>query len=914
MDKRHIAVLAAWLMLVVFVGRFALLAFKVLVYNDADVLPKWTEASRALEILDTYTPNAASSNLTLIIVKVNSTDELNGVLSQVNGILSSINVSYIDLETIYNEALAKYNSTIADEANKLYLNYSRYVIGAYVNETSMCSSLLKASLGYYSTLSNYTNAVEQFYNWTGRYLEALYSYISLNPYVKLSSAIYYAYREVNGDDPYSLAFVNTLNETLGQYVASYVNVTMYNYAVSKAMRSAISSINETYTPILEKYLNESPLAPAVIALGPNPPLSLVSKIVASYYINDTPPFIEPYLPQLACGSNSTLSEVLSNLNRTILKIITSKYPPPTIAGLAKDFEGRLYNNGYALILANASSMGRLQEALSNVSYAYPFSVSLVLNDLEKIVESDVPIIDEVSGVLVMSMLLFVLGTLAAPIVILGLLVSVYGLSLSAVYFMGKLGLTVYYLTVYMISPIVFGIGVDYSLLMIGRYIEERGRGLGKDEAIAVVKQRVIPTIATSGSVVASGLGSFVISNYQYIQVIGLSYIFTVIFILAALSIVMPSIMAIMGDGILWPSGLGKSTRELRTGVLVKLAKWSMRRPWLVILASIAATAISIMYIVKVPQSSNPMDLMPPIKPIVAYNLISANFHNSIYSTQYIIIKPYNAGAFNEFLKLANATGVVEGSQVLYNSTGLTIVKLTTRYNPLSDKLIMLYVNLSKIAVDVSRDYGVSILIGGDASDKYFFIRVFEDQFWGLIAYLIVALNILILSIMLRSVVVPLRLVATVMMSMSWALAIGELVFYGIMHIPTYWLLPIILYALLMSVGTDYDIFIVSRVREEVLKGLSDEEAILRAIESTGPIVTGAAMVLAAAFASLGVSNLYILREIGFTVALSVVLDAFIMRPAVVPAIMMLAGRYNWWPSGLSQGRLKTATSLPKPGM
>ncbi|KUO86645.1 MAG: hypothetical protein AT709_00055 [Caldivirga sp. MG_3] len=254
------------------------------------------------------------------------------------------------------------------------------------------------------------------------------------------------------------------------------------------------------------------------------------------------------------------------------------------------------------------------------------------------------------------------------------------------------------------------------------------------------------------------------------------------------------------------------------------------------------------------------------------------------------------GAFN-FTKSIN---------VAYNSSSMIILKVTTSYTALSDRLIPVYLDLAKVARQVAELYGVKVFVGGDAANKYYFVSVFERQFYGEIALLIIALNIIILSIALRSIVIPLRLLATVMMSMAWALAISQVVFYRVLGIETYWLMPIILYALLTSVGTDYDIFIVSRIREEVIKGRDDPDAILVAVENTGPIVTGAAMVLAMAFMSLMASQLYILREIGFTVGLSVLIDAFIIRPAVMPVIMVLAGKYNWWPSRLPT-RIKETT-------
>ncbi|WP_243678963.1 MMPL family transporter [Vulcanisaeta distributa] len=223
--------------------------------------------------------------------------------------------------------------------------------------------------------------------------------------------------------------------------------------------------------------------------------------------------------------------------------------------------------------------------------------------------------------------------------------------------------------------------------------------------------------------------------------------------------------------------------------------------------------------------------------------------------------------------------------------------VTVNQQSLSDKLIPIYLSLRKIADEVSREYDAEVLVGGGSpSYKYYFVLGFEHEYYGFIMYLMIAINIVILTIYMRSVMIPLRLVATVLMSITWSLALTIFVFQGLMGgIKTYWLLPVILISLLLSVGTDYDLFIISRFREEVINGFSDKEAIVRAVEFTGPVVTGAALVLAMAFASLALSSIYILKQVALAVASSVIIDSFIVRPLLVPAIIVLLGKWNWWP-------------------
>ena len=161
---------------------------------------------------------------------------------------------------------------------------------------------------------------------------------------------------------------------------------------------------------------------------------------------------------------------------------------------------------------------------------------------------------------------------------------------------------------------------------------------------------------------------------------------------------------------------------------------------------------------------------------------------------------------------------------------------------------------------------------------------------------------------------PLRLVFTLLMSISWTLAAFILVFQDWMQASVSWILPIILFCVLMGLGVDYDIFLVSRIREEVLKGKSDEEAIVTAVESTGTIITLCGAVMASAFGSMLLSSMLEMKEFGFVLCLAIILDATLMRLVIVPSIMVLMKKYNWWMPFVKdkQAQLATIPEIQKP--
>jgi RND superfamily putative drug exporter len=155
---------------------------------------------------------------------------------------------------------------------------------------------------------------------------------------------------------------------------------------------------------------------------------------------------------------------------------------------------------------------------------------------------------------------------------------------------------------------------------------------------------------------------------------------------------------------------------------------------------------------------------------------------------------------------------------------------------------------------------------------------------------------MILFLLLRSVFIPIRLILTILMSILWAVGFLILLFQFYIGMGIYWIIPILLFSLLMGLGMDYDIFLVSRIKEEVGRGRSDEDAIVRSVEKTGLVITACGLILAAALGTLMLSSSYILIESGFTLSLAILLDTFLVRIFLVPSIMMVLKKWNWWPS------------------
>ena len=919
-----IVIFVIWLIVMIYLAQYSLNVFNVLTYDETQLMPSNIEPVVVNNLVNRY---IGSSNETTLVVVIklsgNETISIRDRLNYVNNVVKEVdapNIAITDILTAYNSVYTIYNETISNVTTEIINNESGTVWSLYWSLNNECSSIIQLNREYYSMIYNISNEVSGELNATINYAQLLYYeienyYLRNCPNASLSALFSLTTRNYELRYGQYNSFINELaNETLTQLISEVgsdpspislasINITgilLTNYEGLIQQEYPGMSIGNisgyVYDLLINSGANETNLRTAIL-LGPNVNINLLKFLLMQEYLNDTPQVLAPYIYQLACNNNTHIvNTILNDLRRSITNALIQKYPPPNILDLPDNLTQEFLNGTYTV--AFISLPGNYEDEVYNLlvrkDWAYPVNTGVILYELEKMVTSDVNIIDKTTAVLVFVTMIAMLGTLVGPVISLTILGLTYISSLGLLY-NWAIHFKLYYLTVYMIAPIIFGIGVDYSMLMLSRYLEERIKGHDKGEALSIVLSRVRPTILTSASVVGLGLGSFAISKYGYIQDIGIGFIIAVSLTILATAVVLPEIMRILGDHVLWPMGLRAKSVELRTAFLSRMARFAVNRPKTIVAIFLAITALALAYLLlNISITTDPVQVMPNTPAKVGLTLLINYFRNYDYSTAYLVVYG-NKTVATTLLNAVKGQDYVINAALAYNGSGLYIIRAIVNQQSLSDKLIPIYISLRGIANEIAREYGVKVLIGGSPSYKYYFVLGFEREYYGFILYLMIAINIVILSIYMRSIMIPLRLVATVLMSITWSLALTILVFQGLMGIKTYWLLPVILISLLLSVGTDYDLFIISRFREEVINGFSDKEAIVRAVEFTGPVVTGAALVLAMAFASLALSSIYILKQVALAVASSVIIDSFIVRPLLVPAIIVLLGKWNWWP-------------------
>jgi predicted RND superfamily exporter protein len=196
------------------------------------------------------------------------------------------------------------------------------------------------------------------------------------------------------------------------------------------------------------------------------------------------------------------------------------------------------------------------------------------------------------------------------------------------------------------------------------------------------------------------------------------------------------------------------------------------------------------------------------------------------------------------------------------------------------------------AEDGTSGFAYEGYLSGAAVQNYEMSELVNKDFKFIIVVVIVLL-ILLLFFVMKSYLTPIRAVVTILMSVLWTLGLTYIIFDMLLGIPVVWVVPIVLFVVCLGLGMDYDILLTTRIRENVTKGMTNDEAIIAAVQRSGAIITLCGLIMAGAFGTMMVSTTPMLKEFGFALGFAIAVDALVIRTYVVPAVMHVMGDWNW---------------------
>lgn len=516
--------------------------------------------------------------------------------------------------------------------------------------------------------------------------------------------------------------------------------------------------------------------------------------------------------------------------------------------------------------------------------------------------------------------------------------------------------TLTFLTPALTILLTLGLAVDYSVLQLRRTKEERTKGMTTEESVSMSVRWAGQAVLTAGITVVVAYIVMAVANVPLFSGVGTSIAIAVsILILAALTL-LPALELTLKDRLFWP-GLNrrKYVQRSKPGRLDSLAEKTIRRK-VAIIVIISCLALGAFYVSQsTPSGANILKLFPDFPSNHGLTVITQELGSSATAPTTILVTTptpitYRNGQFNDTLlkdvELVSSTAsLIQGVSTVsgptrpygspFNYTGVLQLSEPERSQYLAGMLSYIGANnktasirvglqsdgqsqaaintLLKIESAVSSQQllkGVSVYYGGETQSTYDNQSFLDGILPEVIAVLAVAVYVILL-IQLRSVFTPIRLIFTILCSVAFSMALLVLAYFYAQGLPILDFAPLFVVVTMLGVGIDYDIFFVTRIREEVLNGRTDEDAIKTASDKVWVTIFGLGLVLATVFTSLIVTRIALLGEIGFVVAAAVLVDVGIVILFFVPSLMALAERFNWWPTKIANRGAKSELEEPE---
>jgi putative drug exporter of the RND superfamily len=444
--------------------------------------------------------------------------------------------------------------------------------------------------------------------------------------------------------------------------------------------------------------------------------------------------------------------------------------------------------------------------------------------------------------------------------------------------------------------LVLGASTDYALLLVARYREELRRHEDRHEAMAIALRRAGPAIIASAGTVIAGMLCLMIAESADISGLGPVAAIGIAVGLLAMITLLPALLVIVGRWVFWPvrpryGSAEPTTRGFWAGVGRRLAI-RPRAVWVTTAVLLACAWLGLIGF-KIGSLTTAQSFRGTPASVAAEQVVAQHFPGGAGEPVAVIGNAAAAPQLRAALARTNGIAAVSRPAV---KDGLVFLQGTLASKPDSAAAAA---TVDRVRAAVHAIPGANAKVGGGTAINSDVERYATND-RNLIIPLVLVVVMIILGLLLRSVVAAILLIGTVVLSFGAALGLSALVFrhvFGFAGADT--AMPLFVFVFLVALGIDYNIFLMTRVREESKRSGTRMGAIT-GLGATGGVITSAGLILAGTFATLSTLPLVILTEIGVTVAIGVLIDTIIVRSVLVTALTLDVGRHMWWPSRLSR--------------
>lgn len=504
----------------------------------------------------------------------------------------------------------------------------------------------------------------------------------------------------------------------------------------------------------------------------------------------------------------------------------------------------------------------------------------------------------------------------------------------------KIGVQVSFITQILLIVLVLGAGTDYGLFLVFRVREELRRGADPKEAVVRALSKVGESITFSAATVIVALLSLMLASFGIYKGLGPALAIALAIMLLIALTFLPALLAVMGRAVFWPSRTRK--RALKIGLWGRLADRVIKRPWRMLALGILIFGGLSLGLIGYKTTGFGNEAAPGGSGSAKGQAVIAAHFPAANNNPDLVLLRFNQPVWNNLDTVQKAQNELADSSVFkavsgpFNANGFTLTpgqlkqlhdgggaspeaQAISQFISPNGKTVQFYAlfkagpsgsqaatnatpavraEVQKVARNVGAAEGA---VYGIDSVGYDVSHTANDDLKHIVPIVLVIIAVL-LAILLRSLVAPWYLIATVGLSYLAGLGFAMIVFVHLGHQDGLnFILPFLMFIFSMALGEDYNILVMTRIREEAQNDehSSMREAVTRAIGVTGTTVTSAGLILAGTFGVLGlVGGNQQVEQIGYSIAFGVLLDTFFVRTLLVPSIVTILGRYNWWPSKL----------------
>jgi RND superfamily putative drug exporter len=464
-----------------------------------------------------------------------------------------------------------------------------------------------------------------------------------------------------------------------------------------------------------------------------------------------------------------------------------------------------------------------------------------------------------------------------------------------------------------ITMIGLAVGIDYSLFIVQRFREERTRGRERVDAIVTAGSTASRAVLFSGIAVVIALSGLLIMPDPMFRSFGLGAILVVVAAVAAALTLLPAVLGLLGDRVNWLTlpVIGRRRLPESTGgvwgVMTRVVTW---KPVLsvVLAATVLVGAASIYTTVHL--GNGGIDMIPQnYDARHAYDVVDTYFNRGVLTSE-IVVDAADVRAFPIQDSIARLRTALAADPA-YGESSVEV-------NPAGDLAVITVGEKTQFSSAAARDalswlrqqYIPQAFAGTSAQVLVTGATPFEVDgvaetvhYMPIVFAVVLGFSFLLLTLVFRSVVVPLKAVVMNLLSVGAAYGLLVLVFqhgvgadlFGFQRMPVIesWL-PLFLFSILFGLSMDYHVFLLSRIKERYDETGDNKGAVEFGLRSTGSIITGAALIMVAVFGGFALGDLAMFQQMGFGLAVAVILDATVVRTVLVPASMELLGDWNWY--------------------